>query len=217
MSAKTTQHSTIDIEGTAKPFAEKISFDASGKLRGFDLRAVSPVAKKSIGHIIKSGQLDAELKILAVNGKLNSNIALSLYQFNIQATNKDAAEKLDKKFGMPLNQTLVLLRDKDDSIHLDIPVTGDVSSPDFNPMDAIVKATSKAATATLITFYTPYGLIYAGGNVLFDLATALNFDPIVFEPGSSELLEQNKQQLDNLARLLNEKPKVHLTLCANDK
>ncbi len=211
--AKTTRHGTIDIKGTAKPFAEKISFDAAGKLKGFDLRAATPATRKAIGHIIQSGQLDADLKLRAVNGVLDSNIALALYQFNIKATNKESAKKLDAKFGMPLNQTLLLLRDKDDSIHLDIPITGDVNKPNFDPMDAIIKATSKAATVTLITFYTPYGLIYAGGNIAFNLATALNFDPIEFTPGSAEIKSSGKQQLDNLAKLLSEKPQIHLTLC----
>lgn len=211
--AKTTRHGTIDIEGTAKPFAKKISFDATGKLKGFDLRAATPATKKSIGHIIQSGQLDADLKLLAVDGVLDSNIALTLYQFNIKAINKESAKKLDAKFGMPLNQTLVLLRDKDDSIHLDIPITGDVTNPNFNPMDAIIKATSKAATVTLITFYTPYGLIYAGGNLAFNLATALNFDPIEFTPGSTKISDNAKQQLDGLTKLLSEKPQVHLALC----
>lgn len=211
--AKTTRHGTINLEGTARPFAKKISFDANGSLKGFDMRAITPATKKAIGHIIQSGQLDADLKLHAVNGILDSNITLSLYQFNIKAVNKESAKKLDAKFGMPLNQTLVLLRDKDDSIHLDIPITGDVSNPSFNPMDAIIKATSKAATITLITFYTPYGLIYAGGNLALNLATALNFDPVPFTPGSAELGSSGKKQLDDLAKLLSEKPRVHLTLC----
>ena len=114
---------------------------------------------------------------------------------------------------MPLNQTLVLLRDKDDSIHLDIPITGDINNPNFDPMHAIIKATTAAATVTLITFYTPYGLVYAGGNVLFDLATALDFDPLDFKPGDATLNTDNKEQLSSLAKLLTEKPQVHLTLC----
>ncbi len=211
--AKTTRHGTIDIAGTAKPFAKKISFDASGKLKGFDLRAATPATRKAIGHIIQSGQLDADLKLLAVDGVLDSNISLALYQLNIKAIDKESAKKLDAKFGMPLNQTLMLLRDKDDSIHLDIPITGDVTNPNFNPMDAIIKATSKAATVTLITFYTPYGLVYAGGNLAFNLATALNFDPIEFTPGSAKISDNAKQQLDGLTKLLSEKPQVHLTLC----
>lgn len=211
--AKTILHSTVDIGGTVRPYSSKVAIDAKGKLKGFDLRAASPATKKSIGHIIKSGQLDADFNILAVDGILDSNIGLSLYQFHIKPMNKEDAAKLDKELGMPLNQTLTMLRDKDDSIHLDIPITGDVNNPDFNPMDAILKATTKAATVTLITFYTPYGLIYAGGNVLFDLATAMNFDPIAFDAGSAKLPADGEKQLANLGKLLTEKPQVHLSLC----
>ena len=210
---KTINHSTIDIDGTIRPFADKISINAEGKLKGFDLRTATPQTKKAIGHIIKSGQLDADMKILAVDGQLDSSIDLSLHQFHIKPMSKEDSAKFDKELGMPLNQTLTLLRDKDDGIHLTIPITGDVSNPDFNPMHAIAKATTKAATATLITFYTPYGLIYAGGNVLFDLATAMNFDPIRFDAGSADLLGDGKKQLDKLTALLTEKPKIHLTLC----
>jgi len=176
--AKTSRHSTIDLKGTIKPFADKVSLDAKGELKGFDLRVASPAVKKAVGHIIQSGQLDAGLDLKAVEGQLDSNIALSLYHFQMKSVSKEDAKKLDEKFGMPLNQALVLLRNKDDSIHLDIPITGDINNPNFNPMDAIVKATSKATTLTLITFYTPYGLIYHGGNLALNLASALNFDPI---------------------------------------
>ena len=211
--AKTKRHSTIDVKGTVRPFDDKVSFTANGDLKGFDLRAASAATQKSIGHIIKSGQLDAKLELLAKDGELDSNVSLSLYHFHIEPMNKEAAAELDAEFGMPLNQTLVLLRDKDDSIHLDIPITGDINNPDFVPMRAIIEATTKAATVTLITFYTPYGLIYAGGNALFDLATALDFDPLDFKPGESKLNAENKEQLANLTKLLIEKPQVHLTLC----
>ena len=157
--------------------------------------------------------MDAKLELLANDGILDSNISLSLYQFHIKPMSKEAAADLDAEFGMPLNQTLALLRDKDDSIHLDIPITGDINNPDFDPMHAIVKATSKAATVTLITFFTPYGLIYAGSNIAFDLATALNFDPLDFKPGEAKLDEMNKEQLNSLTGLLTETPQVHLTLC----
>lgn len=213
--AKTTKHSTIDLQGTIRPFAGKVSLNAKGDLKGLDLRVASPAVKKAIGHIIQSGQLDAVLDLKAVEGVLDSNMSLSLYQFKIKPVSKEDAKKLDDRFGMPLNQALVLLRDKDDSIHLDIPVTGDINNPEFDPMDAIVKATTKATTVTLITFYTPYGLIYHGGKMALDLANALNFDPVRFAPGSAELQAEGKEQLDSMSKLLVEKPNVHLTLCGS--
>jgi len=213
LAAKTTRYATIDIEGTIQPLADKISFDAEGKIRGADLRALTPITRKEIGHIIKNGQLDADLTLLATKGILDSNIDLTLYKFEIKSIDKADAEELDAELGMPLNQTLSLLRDKKNNIHLNIPITGDLENPSFDPMNAIVTATSKAATQSLVTYFTPYGLIYAGGNLAFDLATALHFDPILFESGKSNIESNDEKQLDDLAVLLKEKPQVHLTLC----
>jgi len=213
LSAKTTRHGTITIKGVAMPFEKKPSFDASGKITGLDLRAVSSKAEQAIGHIIKSGQMDADIKLLSNEGQLDSNIALVLYHFNLKAKSKEDAAALDDAFGMPINQSLMLLKDKKDRIKLDIPITGDINSPEFDPTDAIIKATAKATTVTLITFYTPYGLAYAGGNVLFNIATSMDFDPVIFDAGSSQLTDAHKGQLAKLAELLTERPGVHLTLC----
>ncbi|MGB5643640.1 MAG: DUF748 domain-containing protein [Gammaproteobacteria bacterium] len=211
--AKTLRHGTIEIKGVAMPFDTKPSFDATGKIKGIDLRVASPKAEQAIGHIIKSGQMDADVKLLSEQGKLDSNIALVLHHFKLKAKSKEDAAALDETFGMPINQSLMLLKDKKDRIKLDIPITGDINDPSFNPTDAIIKATTKATTVTLITFYTPYGLAFAGGSVLFDLATAMNFDPLLFEPGSAQLNDAHKEQLAKLAKLLVERPQIHLTLC----
>jgi len=207
------RHATVDLKGYALPFAEKPSFDANGELLGLDMRAFSPAAEKAIGHFIKSGQLDAKLTLLAKEGILDSNIGLTLNHFQLEAASKEDAKELDATFGMPVNQSLTLLRDKDDSIHLDLPITGDIESPEFDPTNAIIKATTKATTVALITFYTPYGLIYAGGNLLFDLATAMDFPPLLFDPGKTALSAANKEQLDSLSTMLTEKPQLHLTFC----
>ena len=136
-----------------------------------------------------------------------------LHHFNLKAKSKVDAAALDRKFGMPINQSLMLLKDKKDRIKLKIPITGDVNNPEFDPTDAIIKATAKATTVTLVTFYTPYGLAYAGGNVLFNLATDMKFDPLVFDPGSSKLTSTHDSQLGKLAELLTERPGIHLVLC----
>ena len=215
LSAKTTRHGTVNIKGVAMPFESKPSFDATGKISGVDLRVASPKAEQAIGHIIKSGQLDADLTLLSDAGQLDSKIALVLHHFKLKAKSKEDAAALDKTFGMPINQSLMLLKDKKDRIKLDIPITGDINSPEFDPTDAIVKATAKATSVTLITFFTPYGLAYAGGNVLFNVATAMNFDPLIFEPGAAKLTAAQDEQLAKLAELLVERPAVHLTLCGS--
>ena len=41
----------------------------------------------------------------------------------------------------------------------------------------------------------------------------MNFDPLLFEPGSSVLTDTHENQLAKLSELLTERPGVHLTLC----
>jgi hypothetical protein len=59
LNASTTRRGTIKVAGVVSPFEAKPSFDAKGKISGIDLRALSPATKKYVGHIIRSGQLDA--------------------------------------------------------------------------------------------------------------------------------------------------------------
>lgn len=206
------EHGVIKFDGTATPLADKPGFDIDGKLEGLDLRGLSALTSNSIGHTIKSGQLDATLTLKAEQSVLDSNIGLTLHQFELKASSKEDANKLDAEFGLPLNTSLSLLRDRDNSIQLSIPITGNLQNPDFDPNDAIKKATSKAITAAVLNYYTPIGLVIAADS-LFSLATALRFEPIEFESGSAQLSDTAITELGKLTQLLNERPGVRLTLC----
>ncbi len=206
------QHGVIDLQGAVQPFGKTRSFDIDSKLTGIDLRSMSAYTRDAIGHSIKSGQLDAKLKLRAAQDKLDSMLDLSLHHFEFKALSKQDAEKLDAAFGFPLNTSLRLLKDRDNSIRLSIPVTGDLNNPDFDPQDAINKALSKAITAAVINYYTPYGLVVAA-DALFSLATALRFDPAEFEPGSAVLSDEQGEALQKIASLMQQRPGVRLTLC----
>ena len=48
---------------------------------------------------------------------------------------------------------------------------------------------------------------------LFDLATALKFQPVIFNPAEASLTDSGKTELDKLATVMSERPGIHLTLC----
>ena len=206
-------HGRLEMEAKLTPLSERPSINGKGKISGLDLRTFDPLSKQHVGHSIKSGQLDADLKLTVNQGIIDSSMGLALHQFELKTLSKEEAEALNSELGFPLNSSLSLLRDRDNSIHLDIPVTGDIDNPAFDPRDAIMKASSKAITSAVLSYYTPFGLIFAAES-LFDIATALHFDPILFNAGTSELIPAHKKQLDKLADLITDRPGIHLTLCA---
>jgi len=206
------KHGRFKLDSNVSDFTGRPVINGAGEIAGFDLKMFAPLTKQYIGHNIKSGQLDVDLKIKVDKGIIDSKMGLALHQLELKTLSKEEAEKINSEFGLPLNSSLSLLRDKNNTISLDIPVTGDIENPEFNPRDAIVTATSKAISTAVIHYYTPFGLILAAG-ALFDLATALRFDPVLFEAGKSELTSAHEEQLGKLASLMIERPGIHLTLC----
>ena len=72
---------------------------------------------------------------------------------------------------------------------------------------------SSAITAAVLNYYTPFGLI-AVVDGLFSLATALNFEPIVFAAGSADIAGIDLSGLDKIAELMQQRPGIAVTLCA---
>lgn len=212
-SAQYADHGQLKLAGVARPLAAKPSFSIEGDLKGLDLRDISAFTKSAIGHSIKSGQLDAKLKLVADNSVLDSRVDLTLYHFQLKSVSKADADKLDSAIGFPLNPALSMLRDRDDSIHLSIPVTGDLHNPDFDPSKVLKKAFSKAMTSAVVGYFTPFGLVTVA-DTLFSLATALRFDPIKFEPASSEPDGRATENLSKIVKLMKGRPGVHITLCS---
>ena len=211
-SAKIGKNAVVSAAGTAKPLQAKISFNLQGKIVGLDLREFSTFSSRAIGHNINSGQLDAKLKLLASNGVLDSEIDLTLNQFKLAALSAADQKELDSKLGFPLNASLSLLKDKNNRIKLKIPVKGDLQKPDFNPEDAITQAISTAVTTAVLLYYTPYGLVVIAED-LFNLATALKFDPLRFSAGVGDISSTDATTLEKIALLMKDRPGVDVTLC----
>ena len=208
------QHGKIELEGDIQLLADVKEFNISGNAKGIDLRPVSSYLEPSIGHKIKSGQLNTDIKLSALNGTIDSLLDLNLKKFKLRPISEKEKAKLNKDLGlgMPLNAALNLLRDGDDNINIKLPITGDVNNPDFDPSDAIYTAMSKAITATIINYYTPFGLITVAGG-LFDLATALRFEPIIFNANESNIATSHEASLDKVVQLMQQRPMLDLTLC----
>ena len=212
LSLRVNKHGKINMDADLNPLTKKPSLKGDGKISGLDLRIFAPYTKQHVGHYIRSGQLDADLKLGVKNGVIKSNIDLALHHFVLKEISEKEAKALNSEFGFPLNSSLSLLRDRDNTIRLTIPVNGDTENPEFDPSDAIITASSGAIANAVLQYYTPFGLVFAAGT-LFDLATALNFEPVIFDAKQAILTTSHFEQLDKLATLMTERPGIHLTLC----
>lgn len=214
VTVKVSDYGEVNIEGMIQPFANRVTIDLKQTIKNIDLANYNVYGKTFIGHKIHSGHLDVEQKIKITEGHMDTTSTMVLNKFKVESLKGDEAEKYKKDLGIPLSTALSLLKDKNDNIKLTIPVTGDMNKPDFSMNDIIATVTSKAIKEAIINYYTPFGLVKLLGGVV-DLATGLNFEPVVFAAGKTGLEQQGIDELTRLSKLLSERPQVQLTFCGH--
>jgi len=125
-------------------------------------------------------------------------------------------ERLSQELTMPLDAALSLLRDKDDTIRLELPVSGDLDDPSVGVAGVVRKALGRGLRATAISYakfaLQPFGAVVAVVQ-LAGKATALRLDPVPFEPGSAVLGTRGADYATKVASLLDSRPALSLRVC----
>jgi len=210
--AKTGEYSFLSLQGDIKPFTESVNVSITGQVKSLDLSPFSAYAEDSAAHRIKSGHLNAELEGSIVDNEIDIQVLLDLRKFYLENLDKNELPTETESSSMPLATALNLLRDNDDRIEFKLPISGDISAPDFSIQYILGILARKAITETVINYYTPFGLLGVT-SALVNSATQLRFEPVLFEAGENTLTGAAERNIDRLAALLSKKQSLTLTLC----
>jgi len=210
------EYATFTLTGTLQPFAEKTSGQLKGNLKSLDLPPLSSYSGKYIGYYFQRGRLNTQFDIRIVEDKLDVNNTLVLNKLLLEEMDSETARGFSKKLGMPLNAALDLLRDSDDNIEFDLPVKGNLKDPEFELSGvidlALTRSMQVAAMSYIKNALQPLGTIMLVSDI-FGKVTALQFQPLIFDAGSAKFNDEGYVYLEKLATVLNERPKLQLTLC----
>ncbi|MGD8990290.1 MAG: DUF748 domain-containing protein [Desulfobacterales bacterium] len=210
----------LSLDGSMLPFAEKISLDWIGKIEAIELPSVSPYVIQSTGYLFTSGELEASVPLKITQNKLNGQINLILYNPKIKKTKSANSEKQQKgkiQLNMTLPSALKLLRDEQNNVKLNIPISGNINDPQFSIADAINKVLAKtlqtAAISTLKYMLGPYGIGISVAQMAYKQALKIRLNPIPFAPGSDALDEAAIDYLQRVATIMKEYPAMQVSVC----
>ena len=193
-------HSPLRISGKINPLREDLFVDLKISFSDIELSPMSPYTETYLGYILKQGKLFLDLSYHIEDKKLVSENKIRVDQF----TFGDKVES-DKATSLPVKLGLALLKDHRGEIHLDVPVTGRIDDPKFNiwriAFQVLKNLLVKAATA-------PFALL----SSLFAGDGDLSF--VAFTPGSDTLQPSEEKKLEALAKGLNERPALKVSLTA---
>jgi outer membrane protein OmpA-like peptidoglycan-associated protein len=215
LESKLGKHTTLSASGDVRPFQQPLGLDLEGKLYAMDLPRLSPYARDSLGVLLDSGTLDVDLKIKSENNVMDGKAVLKLHQLELESV--DSTDGLQSKIPVPLNVALDTLRDRNNTIELDIPIEGDANNPDFDVSDAISQAFAtglkKGAVSYLKYALQPYGTLILAAEYAGEAVTRVRLKSIEFEPGQSDMDDSDRDYLAKVAQVLHDRPKLAIKLC----
>ena len=104
-------------------------------VEGLDMTRLSPWTVAYTGQPIEEGIFGLTTKLHIDNSQLDNQNKIDIYKARVGSRRKD----VEPEMRVPLKAALYVLKDKDEKILIDLPVQGNVDSPEFNYMKLVWK------------------------------------------------------------------------------
>ena len=169
-------------------------------IKGLDMKQLSPWTVAYTGQPVEDGIFGLTTRLKIANSQLDNQNKIDIYNARVGSRRKD----VDPEMKIPLKTALYILRDKDDKILIELPIKGNIDSPEFSYMKLVWKTLGnllvKVATSP----------VRALGNALGMGGDDLEFMDI--EPQQHGLSSENYHTLGDLAKVAMSDSLVLITL-----
>ncbi|GAA6153748.1 DUF748 domain-containing protein [Pseudoteredinibacter isoporae] len=217
LSANIDKQGIVNSEGAIKPLADNMALQAKLKLEHIKLVTFSPYIEKQTGYFIHTGQLSLDSQGQLDGKQLQSKNQIDLRSIELERVSADKADQVDQSISMPLDSALGLLRDDQGDVHLELPVDGNIDSPEFGSGDLLKQVSSRALQEASVAYlkyaFQPYGTLISVGSWLSDQAQKIRLDSLAFTNGQTELSQEQKDYLQKLGQLLQKKEQLRVRAC----
>lgn len=211
------QKGSVHLTGTVGEVGDLTVDGALGTLGTDDGTTLTLVAK-NLSLPALSPYLAQYLGYAVDNGKLNLNLDYRLNGTRIEASNQVVIDRLSlgrqvksqQAVNAPVRLGLALLTNRQGVIDVNLPVSGDLSNPDFSVGGVVMRAFVNLLVKAAASPFTMLGS-------LADLAGLSGEDlgSVAFVPGSTELADGQAEKLAALAKALRKRPDLLLNVRGN--
>jgi hypothetical protein len=194
-------------------------FELDGQLRGesgqatltltrLALAPFNPYATSAAGYRVEgAASLDTKLRMRGSTYEARNRI--TLHGLDVSSQNPGDFER---RFGVPLDVALALLRDPAGDISLSVPVTVDEQGTRTGIGTIVAGALRQALVGALTSPLKMLGSLGSGVGGLLGGGDGPAIQPIASEPGRAAPADGAQERFEGLAKLLGERPQLALRL-----
>lgn len=179
----------IDWKGTLRNIKEYQ--DLMLTIKNVSLTDLSPYTVAYLGQPFTKGTFSFTSRNTIHHSQLDGQNHIDIYKPEVGKRRKD----VDSTLNIPLKAALYVLKDKNDKVQIEVPVKGNIDSPEFNYMKIVWKTLGnlfvKVATSPVRGIADALGL------------SSSNFDFLDFDPTQSDFTSEQYYVMEQLARVAN--------------
>jgi len=209
------KYTEIQSDVTLWPLADRLTMQSELTIKEAELPPYSAYLASVLGYQIDSGQLDLDLKLHAQQGRLDGNAHILLREFDLGGRQESGS--VMQAGVVPLNIAVGILKDSDNNIDLDIPLSGDVDNPEFGWRNFLFlpvrKALYSASSNYLMQTFIPYANVISIAQLAGDQLLKIRVEPLIFEPTEAQLSDRQNDFLVQLSQLMKDKEDSQLKAC----
>jgi hypothetical protein len=192
---------SVRIRGELNPFAPSDNTDVNVVFKNVDMVPASPYSMKFAGYKIAEGKISLDLQYKVRNSQLEgaNQIVIDKLTLGERVDSPDALK-------LPLELAIAILTDSEGRIELGLPVSGNVSDPQFSYGAVIWKAISSVLTKIVSAPFRALGSVFG--------VSGEKLEAVDFDPGSDRLLPPELEKLKQVAQVLSKRPQLKLSVPA---
>lgn len=201
LKGKINKYAPVTLKGDINPLIKNPYLDLDFIFKSVELTSVNPYSGTYAGYYIDKGQLSLALKYQLENNHLIGENHVVIDQLKLgEPSDSDLAT------GLPLSLAIALLQDRNGVIDLGVQVTGDVNDPDFSFGSVLWGAFANVITKAVTSPFVMIAGIAGSDEEL---------NHIIFDAGKAMITEEEQGKLDIVAKALQERPKLKLSIAGS--
>jgi len=191
---------TLEVLGKINPLVQPMVLDIQGKVRDLELAPLSTYSARYAGYGIERGKLSVDVAYkVQPDGQLTASNKLVLNQLRFGDAVPGATNSL------PVKLAVALLADRNGVIDINVPISGSLNDPQFRLMPIVFKVIGNLIVRAVTAPFSLIGNLF-GGSGGEELST------VSFDAGSALLSDAAKASLDKVAKVLQERPALKMTV-----
>jgi len=195
---------SVEINGSVQPLSPTSFIDIAASFENVQMPELSPYTATFLGRKVASGKLWVDVKYHIEHGVLTGENDITVHELKL-------GEHVDTPTALkiPLDLAVALLTDANGVIHVAVPVKGNVNDPKFAIGTVIREAFANLIQRIVSAPFRALARLFGGHKGADE-----DFGRIEFDPGSARLMASEKEKLQNVAKALDQRPQLKLTVQA---